>query len=91
MLKGQSKIHIPVGILFSLILLLIVIVPGVLASPPLQETEPTPPAGQDAVSDPDGNLSISDDVCLECHGQPGNTMELENGDIIDLYVPAEAE
>lgn len=36
------------------------------------------------------NLSISDEVCLECHGQPGLTTELKNGEELDLYVPAEA-
>ena len=36
------------------------------------------------------NMSISDETCLECHGQPGTTMTLENGDVLDLYVPAEA-
>lgn len=34
----------------------------------------------------DPRLSISDDVCLECHGQPGSTLTLENGEILDLYV-----
>jgi hypothetical protein len=36
--------------------------------------------------EPDSFLSISDDVCLECHGQPGLTLTLENGEILDLYV-----
>lgn len=31
-------------------------------------------------------LSIGDDTCLECHGQPGLTLTLENGDILELYV-----
>ena len=29
---------------------------------------------------------VSNDVCLECHGKPGLTMTLLNGDILDLYV-----
>jgi hypothetical protein len=36
--------------------------------------------------EPDPYLSISDDVCLECHGQPGLTLTLENGEVLDLYV-----
>lgn len=36
--------------------------------------------------EPDPYLSIADDVCLECHGQPGLTLELENGEILDLYI-----
>ncbi len=35
------------------------------------------------------NLSLSDDYCLECHGQPGQTYPLQNGDLLDLYVPPE--
>lgn len=46
-----------------------------LASEVSQETSPTP--------DP---LSIGNDVCLSCHELPGQTLELENGDLIDLTV-----
>jgi hypothetical protein len=45
------------------------------ASAPKQEASPTP--------DP---LSIQNEVCLSCHGQPGQTMPLENGETIDLTV-----
>jgi len=31
-------------------------------------------------------LSIGDDTCLECHGQPGLTLPLENGDLLELYI-----
>jgi hypothetical protein len=31
-------------------------------------------------------LSIGNDTCLECHGKPGLTMTLENGDFLNLYV-----
>ncbi len=34
----------------------------------------------------DPNLSISNEVCLGCHGQPGQSLKLENGDTLDLYV-----
>lgn len=44
------------------------------------------PQGSDPTDEPDPRLSISDDVCLECHGQPGLTLKLENGEILDLYV-----
>ena len=36
--------------------------------------------------EPDSLLSIADEVCLECHGQPGLSLELENGDMMDLFV-----
>jgi hypothetical protein len=68
----------------------LIIITGVQAAPTLQETTPTP---QDTSNEGDlttPNKSISDEVCLECHGQPGLTLELENGELLDLYVPADA-
>ncbi len=35
---------------------------------------------------PEPLLSISNEVCLSCHGQPGPVLELKNGDVLDLYV-----
>lgn len=32
---------------------------------------------------------ISDDVCLGCHGEPGLSITLQNGAILDLYVNSE--
>ncbi len=32
---------------------------------------------------------VSNEVCLECHGKPGLSMTLENGDVLDLYVKPE--
>lgn len=55
---------------------------------PSSETPPIPniiQTSQPAVS----NLSISDEVCLGCHGQPGEGLTLNNGEVLDLYVPAE--
>jgi hypothetical protein len=66
------------------------------AAPDLQETpaatapaSSTPEPAPTATRPPTGKLSISDDVCLGCHGQPGQTMTLDNGDTLELYVPAE--
>jgi hypothetical protein len=61
------------------------------AAPLMQET-PTPDANAEAESPtrtPVPNLSISDEYCLSCHGQPGQTFALDNGEQLDLYVPAE--
>src|SRR5512145_834711 len=46
------------------------------ASPALQASDPTrmPP------------LSIGDEYCLGCHGQPGQTLALEDGSTLDLFV-----
>ena len=63
---------------------------GIQAAPPIQEATPTPaPAGPSSESAPE-QLSISNDVCLGCHDQPGQTTQLPNGDSLDLYVPADA-
>jgi predicted CXXCH cytochrome family protein len=41
-------------------------------------------------SDPSSVSPItSNEVCLGCHGQPGLSMTLTNGDILDLYVDAD--
>jgi len=45
-----------------------------------QESNPTEPTPQ---------MSIGDDTCLQCHGQPGLTMTLDNGDVLDLNVSAD--
>src|SRR4030066_504953 len=29
---------------------------------------------------------VGNDVCLDCHGEPGLTLTLPSGDILDLYV-----
>ena len=39
---------------------------------------------------PDPNLSIADEVCLGCHGQPGQTLQLQDGSPWELYVPEDA-
>ncbi|OGN92005.1 MAG: hypothetical protein A2Y88_04385, partial [Chloroflexi bacterium RBG_13_48_10] len=41
---------------------------------------------------PDQNSTgsiVGNDVCLECHGEPGLSITLTNGDILDLYVNPE--
>lgn len=39
----------------------------------------------EAAADPD-QPGVSDEFCLDCHGDPTTTMTLENGDTISLYV-----
>ena len=87
---SRNSYQFSIGIIIAVLIVTFVLVTGALASPAAQETTPTPPAGQETEPTAVSNLSISDDVCLECHGQPGATMQLENGDLLDLYVPAEA-
>ncbi len=96
----RNRPVIIITLLVSLVLLsaaLIYLVPNSSAAPlsqetstPLSKVSSTPPVFmQEPGSEPTENLSIADEVCLECHGKPGQTIELENGDILDLYVPAE--
>src|SRR3972149_11302626 len=41
---------------------------------------------QQATPTPNPNLSIGNDTCLECHGDPGLIVKLENGEDLSLYV-----
>lgn len=73
--------------LLILISLLVVGIQTVQAAPTFQDVTPTPQTEysiNDAVPE---QLSISNEVCLECHGQPGLTFQLEDGSNLDLYVP----
>lgn len=58
---------------------------GASAASLSQTSSPTPQAGTAGQATP-GPLSIDDQVCLDCHGTPGLTMTLENGDILELTV-----
>jgi len=61
------------------------VVTNVLASPSEQDVQTTP-QGQGLPDLKDTGPIVGNNVCLGCHGQPGLTMTLENGDILDLYV-----
>jgi hypothetical protein len=63
---------------------------GVEAAPARQEPPtPVPTPSQAAPSIVVPNLSLSDEYCLSCHGVPGDTLTLPNGDILDLFVSVE--
>jgi hypothetical protein len=49
-------------------------------TPAAEQAQPTPAPTRMP------NLSIGDDYCLGCHGQPGQTLKLENGEELDLFV-----
>lgn len=89
MLSRHSSSLIALGVLALLLaFLLIILVPGANAAQLLQASTASPQAEQTAepTSSP---LSISDQVCLGCHGTPGLTMTLENGEELELYVSAD--
>ncbi len=72
--------HLKIAIICCCILagLFIIRIAPATSAPLDQETTPNP------------NLSIADDYCLGCHGQPGQTLTLGDGEVLDLYVdPAE--
>jgi len=55
----------------------------------LQEPAPTPQGQQPPEGQGAPITGIANETCLQCHGQPGMTMELANGQIWGLYVPPE--
>ncbi len=71
-----------------LFLALLSVTATVQASSARQDATPTATPSQPE-GEPDPRLSLSDEYCLGCHGQPGQTYELQNGELLDLYVPAE--
>lgn len=70
----------PRKLLLSFILILPVILSLAFSSAALAG-EPA----QDDLPEPDSQ-SIADETCLTCHGIPGLTMPLENGEELDLFV-----
>jgi len=74
MLVRRFAIYTLSGIFILSIFFILAYSPSVIAAPNLQKETPIP------------LLSISDDTCLECHGKPGPTYQLQNGDTLDLYI-----
>ncbi len=62
--------------------------PTAAAAPLPQDTPPATPAAPGATPTANRmpNLSISNQYCLDCHGQPIEPYALENGDALDMYV-----
>jgi hypothetical protein len=91
MQRRKAVLLILIGNLILALVAWAVLAPTAPAAPLLQETPtPTPVEAQaEPTRTPVPNLSISDEYCLSCHGQPGQTFTLGNGDVLDLYVPAE--
>jgi hypothetical protein len=69
-------------------LLFLVRAPKVSAASDQQVVE-TPDPDQIAPEVEFTESTVSNDVCLGCHGTPGLTMTLLNGDVLDLYVNPE--
>ena len=77
------------GALAALFAIWSLVVSAVSAAPYSQDLDPTQEPSKTAQGEAPINLSIGDDTCLECHGQPGLTMELDNGEVLDIFVPAQ--
>jgi hypothetical protein len=86
------------GILFACVWLLVLLTaPAVQA----QQATPTPetPSIDTGAADgaaiptpppvPPENLSLADEYCLSCHGQPGQSLTLQDGSVRDLTVQAD--
>ncbi len=58
------------------------------AAPNAQASQPTPQGMTLDNSDTTSPI-VGNEVCLGCHGKPGLSMKLENGDILDLTVNPE--
>jgi hypothetical protein len=66
-------------------LAVIFIIPRVKAAPAGHKTQSL--TQEQVLSDlTDIGPIVGNDVCLGCHGQPGLTMTLVNGDVLDLYI-----
>ncbi|OGO36419.1 MAG: hypothetical protein A2W35_15750 [Chloroflexi bacterium RBG_16_57_11] len=91
MQRRKAVLWFLIGNIILALVALAVLAPTVPAAPLSQDTStPTPAEVQaEPTRTPVPNLSISDEYCLSCHGQPGQTFTLGNGDELDLYVPAE--
>jgi hypothetical protein len=75
-------------LLSGAVILACALVAGALpgAAAPLAQETPAPATPATQATPTVSNLSISDEYCLSCHGQPGQTLTLEDGSTLDLYV-----
>ena len=86
MLYRQKIILFSLGAgIFALLFALIWLATSASAASLSQSSTPTPQTDTAGQVTP-GPLSIDDQVCLNCHGTPGQTMTLENGEILELTV-----
>ncbi len=56
------------------------------AAPLPQATSAPTQNAVEAQSSAQANLSIGNETCLQCHGQPNLSMSLDNGDLLSLFV-----
>lgn len=90
MLRRRAVCSLFFFCLAGLILSWMMLVPQASAATFDQQSTPTPAAiPAQTEQEPPLQLSIADDVCIGCHGTPGLTLPLENGEILDLYVNPE--
>jgi nitrate/TMAO reductase-like tetraheme cytochrome c subunit len=82
-----KQVIIYIGLTFFVSsLLLLISVYGVQAAPDYLNNNHSLQAPSDSSS---ASPIVSNDVCLGCHGEPGLTMTLSNGDILDLSINPE--
>ncbi len=86
---SRAIVRTLLGGLAALFAIWSLVVSAVSAAPYSQDLDPTQEPSKTAQGEAPINLSIGDDTCLECHGQPRLTMELDNGEVLDIFVPAQ--
>lgn len=82
---GRHRFFYLIGVVLVCAISTVSIVTKAIASPDVRQSTTTLPQAlptSPAVEQP----TVSNKTCLECHGKPGLTMTLENGDILDLYI-----
>ncbi len=87
---GCSQPRHPVGancdllrhFLIGLVMAALLLVAGLALAMPTAAA----PQSQAASPTPMSPMSIGDDYCLGCHGLPGQSLTLDNGDTLDLFV-----
>ncbi|GAG57352.1 unnamed protein product, partial [marine sediment metagenome] len=73
---SRAIVRTLLGGLAALFAIWSLVVSAVSAAPYSQDLDPTQEPSKTAQGEAPINLSIGDDTCLECHGQPSLTMEL---------------
>lgn len=92
MMALKKRLHLLSAMIFSLCSifgLMAILTTKSLAAPSFQGPVSTPTPGGVQDINPPEQLSIANEVCLKCHGKPGQEMKLENGEVLELFVDPE--
>jgi hypothetical protein len=82
---GRHRLLYLLGVILVCVSTAVYIVTNVIAAPARTPSNTTV-LPQAVPTSSSISPTVSNETCLECHGKPGLTMTLENGDVLDLYV-----